>query len=75
MLLQSVIESGGIPTVSISTLMEITRQVDAPRVLAVDRALGFPLGEPHNVGLQRSIMLAALALLSRPAPAEEEFHQ
>jgi glycine/betaine/sarcosine/D-proline reductase family selenoprotein B len=63
-LLQSIIEKAGIPTVSISLLMEVTRQVDPPRVLVVDRPLGYPLGEPDNAELQKRIMLAALSLLS-----------
>jgi len=63
-LLQSIIEKAGIATVSISSLLEITKQVAPPRVLAVDRPLGFPLGEPHSADLQKQIMLAAFALLS-----------
>ena len=73
MLLQSVIERSGIPTVSVSTLMEITRRVDAPRVLAVDRPLGFPLGAARDAEVQRAIMMAALTLVSQPAPIEKEF--
>ncbi|MFN7991991.1 MAG: glycine/sarcosine/betaine reductase selenoprotein B family protein [Bryobacteraceae bacterium] len=64
-LLQSIIEKAGIPTVSISLLMEITRQVEPPRVLVVDRPLGYPLGEPNHPELQKRIMLAALALLAK----------
>lgn len=63
-LLQSIIEKAGIPTVSISLLMEVTRQVEPPRALVVDRPLGYPLGEPHNPELQKRVMLAALSLLS-----------
>jgi hypothetical protein len=65
-LLQSIIEKAGIATVSISLLLEVTRRVKPPRVLAVDRPLGYPLGEPHNADLQKQIMLAAFALLSHP---------
>lgn len=65
MLLQNIIEKSGIPTASISVLMEITRLVDPPRVLSLDRPLGYALGEPRNAELQRSILLSALALLSR----------
>ena len=74
-LLQSVIEKAGIPTVSISLLMEITQHVEPPRVLVVDRPLGYPLGEPNNPELQKRIMLAALALLSMPVsqPLAVEF--
>ncbi len=75
MLLQSIIEKSGITTVSISLLMDVTRKVEPPRVLSVDRPLGFPLGEPHDEELQRSIMIAALNLLTRegPLPIKEEF--
>lgn len=65
-LLQSIIEKVGIPTVSISLLMEVTRQVEPPRILTVDRPLGFPLGEPDNPKLQTQVMLSALALLASP---------
>ena len=64
-LLQSIIEKAGIPTVSISLLMEVTRHVEPPRVLVVDRPLGYPLGLPNDAELQKRIMVAALALLSR----------
>ena len=53
--------------------MEITRRVDAPRVLAVDRPLGFPLGAARDAEVQRAIMMAALTLVSQPAPIEKEF--
>jgi hypothetical protein len=74
-LLQSIIEKSGISTVSISLLMEITRKVDPPRVLSVDRPLGYPLGEPRNDELQRRIMTAALNLLTdeRSLPIEADF--
>ncbi|MGH9613835.1 MAG: glycine/sarcosine/betaine reductase selenoprotein B family protein [Bryobacteraceae bacterium] len=64
-LLQSIIEKAGISTVSISMLLDITKRVEPPRVLLVDRPLGYPLGEPGNVELQRRIMLAAFELLPR----------
>ncbi|MGH9784245.1 MAG: glycine/sarcosine/betaine reductase selenoprotein B family protein [Terriglobia bacterium] len=66
-LLQSIIEKAGIPTVSISLLLDVTRRVEPPRALAVDRPLGYPFGEAHNSELQRTIMRAALDLLSRPS--------
>ncbi|MCW5964695.1 MAG: hypothetical protein KIT83_11705 [Bryobacterales bacterium] len=62
-LIQSIIEAAGIPTVSISLLREVTEKVDPPRVLYVDRPLGFPLGEPGNPGVQRAILIQALELL------------
>ncbi len=69
-LLQSIIERAGIATVSISLLMEVTKRVNPPRVLIVDRPLGYPLGEPHDPVLQKSIMLAALSLLTS-APGDQ----
>ena len=65
-LIQSAIEAAGIPAVSISLLREITPKVDPPRVLYVDRPLGYPLGEPSNPALQTAIVLEALALLTEP---------
>jgi hypothetical protein len=63
-LIQSVIERAGIPTVSITLLREITARVAPPRVLFVDRPLGFPLGEANNRQLQTQIITAALEMLS-----------
>jgi D-proline reductase (dithiol) PrdB len=65
-LVQSVIEKAGIPTVSITLLPEVTRRVRPPRALAVDRPLGYPLGEPGNAVLQKDIIKAALRLLAEP---------
>jgi len=44
--------------------LDITKRVEPPRVLAVDKPLGYPLGEPNNADLQKRILLAALNLLS-----------
>lgn len=63
-LIQSTIEAAGIPTVSISLLREVTEKVKPPRVLFVDRPLGFPLGYPGDKKVQREILREALALLS-----------
>lgn len=62
-LIQSTIEAAGIPSVSISLLREVTEKVKPPRVLLVDRPLGFPLGYPHEPAVQRSLLCQALALL------------
>lgn len=60
------IEKSGIPTVSISLLRDVTVRVRPPRALVVDRPLGYPLGAPHDVDLQKRIAMAALELLSHP---------
>lgn len=65
-LLQSLIEKAGIPAVSISLLRDVTKRVEPPRVLAVNRPLGYPLGEPNKPELQQRIMQAAFDLLPRP---------
>lgn len=65
-LIQSVIEKSGIPTVSITVCKDLTAKVCPPRALFVDRPFGYPLGGPGDEALQTRILLAALALLSRP---------
>lgn len=76
-LVQSIIEKAGIPTVSITLLREVSERVQPPRMLAVDRPLGYPLGEPRNTSLQKRIILAALQVLARPVsePLIIEFHK
>jgi len=65
-LIQSAIERAGMPTVSITLLVEVTERVAPPRALSVDRPLGYPLGEPNNPDLQKKrIMLRAFELLNR----------
>jgi hypothetical protein len=61
-----VVEKSGIPTVSISLLREVTERIRPPRALVVDRPLGYPLGESHEIDLQKRIMMASLKLLLRP---------
>lgn len=63
-LIQSVIEQSGIPTTSVTFLREVTEKVDPPRALFADYPLGYPLGEPGDPELQRSIVEAALSLLT-----------
>ena len=65
-LVQSIIEKAGIATVSVTLLNEVTERVAPARALAVDRPLGYPLGEPNNPDLQKRIILAALDLLRVP---------
>jgi hypothetical protein len=66
-LIQSVVEKTGIPTVSITTLPDVTARVAPPRALVVERPLGFPLGEPRNPGVQTAIIVAALRMTTMPA--------
>ena len=67
-LIQSVIEKGGVPTVSISVVETVTKKVQPPRALIVDSPFGYPLIEADNDRVQRGVIRAALALLSSPDP-------
>ena len=67
-LIQSVIEKSGIATVGISLLREVTKAVNPPRTLFVDRPLGYPLGQPNDPALQKNIIMSALRLLQDPGP-------
>ncbi|MGD9252931.1 MAG: hypothetical protein PVG92_03230 [Holophagae bacterium] len=64
-LAQAAVEARGIPTASITMLDGITRKIRPPRALSVPYALGYPLGEPGNRGLQTEILRAMLPLLAR----------
>jgi D-proline reductase (dithiol) PrdB len=68
-LIQSVIEKAGIPTVSVTMLREITKQVGPPRALFVDFPLGHPLGRPNDAALQTQVIMAGLAMLQESVQA------
>lgn len=74
-LIASVIEKGGIPTVSLSLLREVTEQVKPPRALFVPYQHGYPLGEPDRTDLQHRVIKTALDLLtaSEPLPILADF--
>ena len=64
------VEADGIPTLSMSSALSITRAVDPPRAAFLDYPLGHTTGKPLDVGLQREIVAASLAAfeeLDRPA--------
>jgi hypothetical protein len=67
-LLAGEIERRGIATTSLSTLRDVTEKVKPPRALVVDFPFGYPLGRPHDPGLQTRILRASFALLSAPGP-------
>ena len=62
-LIQGALEEAGIASVSLTLLESVTRKVIPPRALSVPFPLGYPLGRPHDVALQRRVILAALQLL------------
>jgi hypothetical protein len=64
-LVQRVIESSGIPTVTLSWIPELTRAVGVPRLAGIGYPSGRPLGRPHDTDGQRAVLRATLALLER----------
>jgi hypothetical protein len=55
------IEARGIPTLSMTSALSITRSVNPPRAAFVDYPLGHTTGKPHEPALQRGLLLDALA--------------
>ncbi|KAA0236661.1 hypothetical protein EDM76_07845 [bacterium] len=57
-------EEAGIPTLCLSSALDITRSVNPPRAAFLDFPLGHTAGKAHEPGLQRTIMLEALEAFS-----------
>jgi hypothetical protein len=55
-----VVEEAGIPTLCMTSALDITRSVKPPRAVFVNFPLGHQTGKPHDRGLQRAILLDAL---------------
>jgi hypothetical protein len=64
-LVQRVLETGGIPTVALSMIPDLTRAVGVPRLAGISYPMGRPLGRPHDASGQRSVLRATLELLPR----------
>lgn len=58
------IEAAGVPTLSMTSALSITRSVGPPRAAFLDFPLGHTTGKPHDRALQRSIVTDALAAFS-----------
>jgi hypothetical protein len=54
------VEAAGIPTLCMSSALDITRSVNPPRAAFLDFPLGHTTGKPNEPGLQRAIVAAAL---------------
>ena len=67
-LIAAEIQRHGIATTCIVLLRDVAKRVRPPRALAVPFRHGYPLGEPHNVDLQRKVIKAAFALLESEGP-------
>jgi hypothetical protein len=57
------IESVGIPTVTVSVVQNMTEALPAPRNVLVRYRLGQVFGEPGNVAQQQAVLRATLAAL------------
>ena len=59
-LVQHAIEAGGISTIGITLLKEVTEKVRPPRSLYLRYPFGHPLGEAFRIAQQRAILLEVL---------------
>ena len=59
------LEAGGLATVALTMIPELTEIVGTPRALAVGFPFGAPFGDPGAASLQRSVLSEALALVDR----------
>lgn len=62
-LIARVFEREGIPTVTLTSALDITRRVRPPRSAFLNFPLGNQVGPPNQPALQRSILRPTLALL------------
>jgi hypothetical protein len=70
-LVARVFEREGIPTVTLSSALDISERVLAPRTAFLDFPLGNQVGPPRQPDVQRGILRAALGLLeSARVPGE-----
>ena len=54
-------EAAGIPTLSMTSALDITKAVSPPRAAFLDYPLGHTTGKPYEPELQREILVQALA--------------
>lgn len=68
-LVQRVLESSGIATVTLSWMPDLTRSVGVPRLAGIAYPPGRSLGRPHDAEGQRAVLRGTLELLaSAPGP-------
>lgn len=53
-------ETSGMPTLCMSSALDITKSVNPPRAAFLDYPLGHIIGKPRHPALQRSILIEAL---------------
>lgn len=57
-------EERGLPTTSLSNILDVTQAVKPPRAAFTDLPYGRPCGRPFQPAEQRAILRAALGLLA-----------
>ena len=63
--LARIFEAAGMSTVSVTNMPFWSERVGVPRSLAVEFPFGHILGQAHNKGLQRRVILEALGVLEK----------
>lgn len=63
MIVQRAIEEAGIPTIIISALAPVVRQNGTPRAVSPLVPMGANAGQPHNIEMQRGILVDTLEKL------------
>ena len=72
-LIARAVEEAGIPTLAMTSALDITRSVKPPRSVFVNFPLGHQTGKPHQPDLQRAIVrdaLHALETITTPGTIE-----
>lgn len=64
------LEKAGIPTVTLSSALDITKKVCPPRTVFINYPLGHTAGKPNDVNDQKSILHEALQMLENGKPGE-----
>ena len=62
--MQRAIENRGIPTVSLSVSLDVTRQIKPPRAMFLPFMMGHHFGVPFHVELQKRIIREALGRIA-----------
>lgn len=73
-LIARVVEAAGIPTLCMTSALDITRAVNPPRAVFVNFPLGHQTGKPHDADSQRRIVrdaMRAFATITRPGTIVE----
>lgn len=62
--MQREIETAGISTITLSGIPDLTASVNVPRLAAIERPLGYLLGQPGDKNGQLAVLTSTLQLLA-----------